>query len=111
MVGMMAVRGLCATAMSQDESELRSVADDRAKGILDRLSWCNPVGVYQTWANQRTAEPDALLYQIYGGAVQFQLVAPTNIAAKIEGSAISYQSANLIDPGSNRYHRCAVAPS
>jgi hypothetical protein len=28
MAGMMAVRGLCATAMSQDESELRPVADD-----------------------------------------------------------------------------------
>jgi hypothetical protein len=41
-------------------------------------------------------------YQIYGGAVQFQLVAPTDIAAKIEGPAIADQSAYLIDPSANR---------
>lgn len=43
MVGMMAVRGLCATALSQGESESRSVADDRAKCILDGLGWCEAV--------------------------------------------------------------------
>jgi hypothetical protein len=111
MAGMMTVRGLCATAMSQVESKLRRVADDRAKGILDRLSWRNAVSVYQIRANQRADEPDALFYQVYGGAVQFQLVAPTDIAAKIEGPAIADQRAYLIDPGANRYHRWVVAPS
>jgi hypothetical protein len=80
-------------------------------GVLDRLSWRNAVGVYEIWANQCANEPDALFYQIYGGTMQFQLVAATDIAAKIEGSALADQSAYLIDPGSNRYHRCAVAPS
>ena len=66
---MVAVRGLCATAMSQAESELRPVADDRARGILDGLSCRNAVSVYQIWANQRADEPDALFYQVYGGAM------------------------------------------
>ena len=48
-------------------------------------------------------------YQIYGGAVQFKLVAPTEIAAQIEGPAIADQISYLIDPGANRYHRCVVA--
>jgi hypothetical protein len=74
------------------------------------LSWRNAVSVYQIWANQRADEPYALFYQIYGGAVQFQLIAPTNIAAKIKGPAVADQSAYLIDPGANRYHRCVVAP-
>jgi hypothetical protein len=78
---------------------------------FDRLSWRNTVSVYQIWANQCADEPDALFYQIYGGAVQFQLVAPTDIAAKIKGPAIAYQSAYLIDSGANRYHRWFVAPS
>ena|GEM_PF-5692562 len=59
-------------------------------GVLDRLSWRNAVGVYETWANQCANEPDTLFYQIYGGTMQFQLVAATDIAAKIEGPAISY---------------------
>jgi len=69
------------------------------------LSWRNAVSVYQIWANQYAGESDALFYQIYGGAVQFQLVAPTDIAAKIEGPAIADQSAYLIDSGAKRYHR------
>jgi hypothetical protein len=80
-------------------------------GILDRLSCRNAVSVYQTRTNQSTDEPDALFYQVYGGTVQFQLKAPTDIAAKIEGPAIADQSAYLIDPGANRYHSCVVAPS
>ncbi len=43
--------------------------------------------------------------------MQFQLVAPTDIAAKIEGSAVTDQCANLIDPSTNRYHCCAANPS
>ena len=42
--------------------------------------------------------------------MQFQLVAATDIAAKIEGSAIADQGAYLIDPGTNRYRRYVVAP-
>ena len=42
--------------------------------------------------------------------MQFQLVAATDIAAKIEGSAIADQGAYLIDPGTNRHHRYVVAP-
>ncbi len=42
--------------------------------------------------------------------MQFQLVAATDIAAKIKGSAIADQGAYLIDPGTNRYHRYVVAP-
>ena len=42
--------------------------------------------------------------------MQFQLVAATDIAAKIEGSAIADQGAYLIDPGTNRYDRYGVAP-
>jgi hypothetical protein len=106
---MMAVRGLCATAMSQVESELRPVTDDSGEGIPDRLSWRNAVSVLQIWANQCADKPDASFYQIYGGAMQFQLVAPADIAAKIEGPAIADQRAYLIDPGANRYHRCVVA--
>jgi hypothetical protein len=49
---------------------------------FDRLSWRNTVSVYQIRANQCADQPDALFYQIYGGAVQFQLVAPTDIAAR-----------------------------
>jgi hypothetical protein len=109
MTAMMAVRGLCATAMSQVESELRPVADDCARGILDPLNWRNAISVYQIWANQCADEPDALFYQIYGGAVQFQLEATTDIAAKIERPAIADQSAYLIDRGANRYHRCVIA--
>ena len=41
--------------------------------------------------------------------MQFRLVAATDLAAKIEGSAIADQSAYLIDPGSNRY--AVAAPS
>jgi hypothetical protein len=41
--------------------------------------------------------------------MQFQLVAPADIAAKIECPAIADQRAYLIDPGANRYHRCVVA--
>ena len=79
--------------------------------MSSQLSWRNAVSVHQISANQCADEPDALFYQIYGGTMQFQLVAATNIAAKKEGSAVADQSAYLIDPGSNRYHRCAVAPS
>jgi len=79
--------------------------------MSSQLSWRNAVCVHQIRANDCADEPDALLYQIYGGTMQFQLVAATNIAAKKEGSAVADQSAYLIDPGSNRYHRCAVAPS
>ena len=75
------------------------------------LSWRNAVSVYQISANQCADNPDAFFYQIYGGAVQFQLVAPTDIAAKIEGPAITDQSADLIDRGANCYHRCVGAPS
>ncbi len=73
------------------------------------LSWPNAVSVYQIWANQCADEPYAFFYQIYGGAMQFQLVAPTDIAVQIEGPAITDQSAYLIDPGANCYHRCVVA--
>ena len=79
--------------------------------MSSQLSWRNAVSVYEIWANQCANEPDALFYQIYGGSMQFQLVAAADIAAKIEGSAIADQGAYLIDPGPNRYHRCAVAPS
>ena len=78
--------------------------------MSSQLSWRNAVSVHQTRANQCTDEPDALLYQIYGGSMQFQLVAATDIAAKIEGSAIADQGAYLVDPGTNRYHRYVVAP-
>ncbi len=74
------------------------------------LSWRNAVSVHQIRANQCADKPDALLYHIYGDSIQFQLVAATDIAAKIEGSAIADQSAYLIDPGTNRYHRYVVAP-
>ncbi|WP_435368447.1 hypothetical protein [Sphingomonas faeni] len=75
--------------------------------MSSQLSWRNAVSVHQIRANQCANEPDALLYQIYGGSMQFQLVAATDIAAKIEGSAIADQGAYLIDPGTNRY---VVAP-
>ncbi len=78
--------------------------------MSDQLSWRNAVSVHQIRANQCADEPDALLYQIYGGPMQFQLVAATDIAAKIEGAAIADQGAYLIDPGTNRYHRYVVAP-
>ena len=74
-----------------------------------QLSWRNAVSVHQIRANQCADKPDALLYQIYGRSMQFQLVAATDIAAQIEGPAIAHQSAYLIDPGTNRYHRCVVA--
>lgn len=74
------------------------------------LSWRNAVSVHQIRANQCADEPDALLYQIYGGSMQFELVAATDIAAKIEGSAIADQGAYLIDPGTNRHHHYVVAP-
>ncbi len=41
--------------------------------------------------------------------MQFQLVAPTDIAVTIEGPTIADQGAYLIDPGANRYRRCVVA--
>jgi len=75
------------------------------------LSWCNAVSVHKIWANQCSDEPNAFLNEIDGSAMQFQLVASADIAAKVEGPAIADQSANLIDSGSNRYHCCAVAPS
>ena len=78
--------------------------------MSSELSWRNAVSVYQIRANQCADEPDALLYQIYGGLMQFQLAAATDIAAKIEGSAIADQGAYLIDSGTNRYHRYVVAP-
>jgi hypothetical protein len=78
--------------------------------MSSQLSWRNAVSVHQIRANHCADEPDALLYQIYGGSMQFQLVAATDIAAKIEGSAIADQGAYLIDPGTNRYHRYVVAP-
>lgn len=78
--------------------------------MSSQLSWRNAVSVHQIRANQCANEPDALLYQIYGGSMQFQLVAATDIAAQIEGAAIADQSAYLIDPGTNRYHRYVVAP-
>jgi hypothetical protein len=81
------------------------------EAFLTGLSWRNAVSVYQIRANQRANEPDAFFYQIYGGTVQLQLVAPTDIAAKIKGPAIAYQSAYLINSGANRYHRWFVAPS
>ncbi|WP_443027098.1 hypothetical protein [Sphingomonas sp. LB3N6] len=96
MAGVMAVRGLCATAMSQVDSELRLVADDRAKGIFDRLSWRDAVSIYQTRANQCADKPDALFYQIDGGTVQFQFEAPNDIATKIERPAIAEQRAYLV---------------
>ena len=77
--------------------------------MSSQLSWRNAVSVRQIRANQCADELDALLYQIYGRSMQFQLVAATDIAAKIEGPAIPDQSAYLIDPGANRYHRCVVA--
>lgn len=78
--------------------------------MSSHLSWRNAVSVHQIRANQCADEPDALLYQIYGGSMQFQLVAATDIAAKIERSAIADQGAHLIDPGSNRHYRYVVAP-
>ena len=78
--------------------------------MSSQLSWRNAVSVHQISANQCADEPDALFYQIYGGTMQFQLVAATDIAAKIEGSALADQGAYLIDPGTNRYHRYVVAP-
>jgi len=78
--------------------------------MSSQLSWRNAVSVHQIRTNQCADEPDALLYQIHGGSMQFQLVAATDIAAKIEGSAIADQGAYLIDPGSNRYHRYVVDP-
>ena len=78
--------------------------------MFSQLSWRNAVSVHQIRANQCADEPDALLYQIYGGSMQFQLVAAADIAAKIEGSAIADQGACLIDPGTNRYHRYVVTP-
>ena len=57
------------------------------------LSWRNAVNVYQIRANQCADKPDAFFYQIYGGTVQFLLVAPTDIAANIEGPAITGQGA------------------
>lgn len=78
--------------------------------MSSQLSWRNAVSVHQIRANQCADEPDALLYQIYRGSMQFQLVAATDIAAKIEGSAIAHQGAYLIDPGANRFHRYVVAP-
>ena len=78
--------------------------------MSSQLCWRNAVSVHQISANQCADEPDALFYQIYGGTMQFQLVAATDIAAKIEGSAIAHQGAYLIDPGTSRYHRYVVAP-
>ena len=78
--------------------------------MSSQLSWRNAVSVHQISANQCAEEPDALFYQIYGGTMQFQLVAATDIAAKIEGSAIADQRAYLVDPRTNRYHRYVVAP-
>ncbi len=78
--------------------------------MSSQLSWRNAVSVHQISANQCADEPDALFYQIYGGTMQFQLVAATDIAAKIEGSAIADQRAYLVDPRTNRYHRYVVAP-
>ena len=78
--------------------------------MSSQLSWRNAVSVHQIRANQCADEPDALLYQIYGGSMQFQLVAATDIAAKIEGSAIADQGAYLTDPGTNRFHCYVVAP-
>ncbi|WP_439144549.1 hypothetical protein [Sphingomonas faeni] len=109
MAGMMPVRGLCATPMSQVESELRRVPFDQTNGLP--LSWRNAVGVYQIWANQRADDPNAFLNEIDGSEMQFQLVAPADITSEVEGPAISDQSTYLIDPGANRYHRCTVAPS
>ncbi len=43
--------------------------------------------------------------------MQFELVAPTNIPTQIEGVAIADQSAHLIDPGPNRYHRYGIISS
>ena len=78
--------------------------------MSSQLSWRNAVSVHQIRANQCADEPDAPFYQIYGGTMQFQLVAATDIAAKIEGSAIADQRAYLVDPRTNRYHRYVVAP-
>ncbi|WP_422663608.1 hypothetical protein [Sphingomonas sp. CFBP9019] len=109
MAGMMPVRGLCATPMSQVESELRRVPFDQTNGLP--LSWRNAVGVYQIWTNQSADDPNAFLNEIDGSAMQFQLVAPTDITSEVEGPAISDQSTHFIDPGANCYHRCTVAPS
>jgi hypothetical protein len=78
--------------------------------MSSQLSWRNAVSVHQIRTNQCADEPDALLYQIYGGSMQFQLVAATDIAAKIEGSAVADQGAYLIDSSTNRYHGYVVAP-
>jgi hypothetical protein len=111
MAGMMPVRDLRATPMSRVESELRPAEVDKTGGVVGLLNWRNAVSVYQIWANQCADEPNAFFNQINGGTAQLQLVAPTNIAAKIEGPAIADQSAYLIDPRADRHHRCAVAPS
>jgi hypothetical protein len=79
--------------------------------VVSLLSWGNAVSVYQIWANQCANEPDAFFNQVDGGTVQLQLVAPTDIAAKIEGPAIADQGAYLVDSGASRYHRCIISLS
>jgi hypothetical protein len=53
--------------------------------VVSLLSWRNAVSVYQIWADQCADELDAFFNEVDGGTVQLQLVAPTDIAAKIEG--------------------------
>jgi len=107
----MPVRVSCATPMNQVESEIRSEGDGQARGILDLLGWRNAISVDQIRANQRADQPYALFYQIDRDAMQFEVVAPTNILTQIEGWAIADLSAHLIDPCPNRYHRCGIIPS
>jgi hypothetical protein len=73
------------------------------------LNWRYAVSVYQIWANQCADEPDAFFNEVDRGTVQLQLVAPTDIAAKIEGPAIADEGAYLIDPSASRYHRCIIS--
>jgi hypothetical protein len=77
--------------------------------VLGLLRWRNAVSVYQIWANQCADEPDAFFNQVDRGTVQLQLVAPTDIAAKIKGPAIADQGAYLVDSGASRYHRCIIS--
>ncbi len=70
--------------MNQNRGQWLTTERDKCQ-----LSWRNAVSVDQIRANQCADEPDAPLYQIYGGSMQFQPVAATDIAAKIKGSAIA----------------------
>jgi hypothetical protein len=74
--------------------------------VVRLLSWRNAVSVYQIWANQCADEPDAFFNEVDGGTVQLQLVAPTNIATKIEGPAIADQGAYLATIAASSLYHC-----